>query len=94
MSEPRNDYAGLLYGAIKELTSAMSSLNMPPEKLEYMDGSGFLSEIDKWANHSYAHMEMAIELLHRLNHFINYKHDSDEDYMRRAGQTLPLLGDH
>jgi len=69
MSEPRTQYEVPLQGALNELVSAMSSLNMPPEPLPppiLEEGDGrvvYLSELDGWAKHSYAHMRAVFDLI-------------------------------
>ena len=67
MSEPRKNNQNKLSGALSELASAMSALNMYPEKLEKpgFDPDGdevhYLRHTDKWANHCYEHLEAAID---------------------------------
>lgn len=63
MSKPTEDYQDKLGGALMELNSALSSLNMHPEPLEVSREVEYLSETDKWANHAYSHIEAAIQLI-------------------------------
>lgn len=63
MSDPRTDYNDPLYGAIQELTSAMSALNMPAEPMEGAGADGFLVDNDATAKHAHDHMSQAMQYL-------------------------------
>jgi len=61
--EHKNPY----YGLQSEIMHAMSSLNMKPERLENPAPDAFyLSELDKWANHSMEHLFAAMENVGRM----------------------------
>lgn len=62
MSDPRTDYRDPVEGAMSELISAQSALNMEPEALEQPDGP-YISDLDKWAKHAYDHIAAAMEML-------------------------------
>ena len=72
MSEPFKEYGtdekSRLLGAINELISAQSYLNMephpinPPPKQDY-PFNAFLSNTDFWVNHSMVHIHEAINLI-------------------------------
>lgn len=69
MSEPNRDAADALRGAMSELVSAQSALNMVPDPIIVADkpdgGPIYLSECDSWAAHSYEHITAAFDLLMR-----------------------------
>jgi len=51
-----------VHGALLEIVSAMSALNMQPEALPEPKGE-YLSETDRWAEHAMEHLNRAIENL-------------------------------
>lgn len=72
MSEPFKGYGDKtsekLHGAINELISASSALNMPANPMKPPEGLGypsneFLSNTDYWVNHSMIHIREAINLI-------------------------------
>jgi len=70
MSEPKTHYSDKLQGAISELVSAMSALNMHPDHIprsETVDGileeRRYLSQSDRWAKHCYEHLHAVFALL-------------------------------
>lgn len=75
MSEPFKDYGETiqdkLQGAVNELISARSALNMepmpmePPEEIKEAGypSDSFLSNTDFWVNHSMKHIAEAITLI-------------------------------
>lgn len=64
MSEPKNDYEDKVHGAISELISAESALNMEPKPLPLPPKDAtFLSETDYWVKHAMDHIHQAISLL-------------------------------
>lgn len=68
MSEPRRDYQDALHGALLELTSGVSALNMHPEPIpeaQQTDSSGYLSDVDGWVKHSVEHFRAALELVNK-----------------------------
>lgn len=74
MSEPKTDYKDSIQGALGELVSAMSALNMEPAPLtpplpapETLGRPIFLSESDGWAKHSYEHLRAAFELMNQAH---------------------------
>lgn len=63
MSKPAAE-AEPLYGAVQEIISAMSALNMYPEPREVKgDEAGWLAHSDAWANHSMEHLVAAMRFL-------------------------------
>jgi len=66
MSEPR-DYADKLRGAMSEIISGNSALNMHPDPIPSdeldKDINGYLSETDRMAQHAMEHYRKAFELL-------------------------------
>ncbi len=63
--QPITNYANPLNGALNELFSAMSALNMEPNPLPAPEQTGsYLSETDGWAKHSMEHMR---ETYNQLN---------------------------
>lgn len=76
MSEPRTNHEDALQGALSEIISAQSALNMYPEPTPTTTGEpryipnieveqAFLSESDAWAKHSMEHLRAAFELVQR-----------------------------
>jgi hypothetical protein len=60
MSKPIEGLRNGIDGAINEITSAMSALNMEPEPLKNTYGNGlWLSETDAWVSHAYEHLKVA-----------------------------------
>ena len=70
------EYERLIENITYEITSAISSLNMPPQPLEtaHKDAE-FLSETDKWAAHSVEHMRKAFKLTCTADSFIRRNKD-------------------
>ena len=60
--DPIKTYTDKLDGAIVEIISGMSALNMEPRPLEKPEGT-FLSETDHWVKHSMEHFRQAVELI-------------------------------
>jgi hypothetical protein len=52
-----------LSGVSEEITSAMSSLNMPPETLNADLDAMYLTDMFVWAKHAYEHLMRAREFL-------------------------------
>ena len=68
MSEPRTRSKDKIAGAIQEVVSAMSALNMPPEKRKPTNTEAeYLSEVDAWAFHAYQHLKVASRYLADFN---------------------------
>lgn len=72
MSEPFKNYGksivDKLNGAINELISASSALNMPANPMKPAEGleypfNTYLSQTDYWVNHSILHIREAINLI-------------------------------
>lgn len=64
MSAPMPHDSDKLQGALCEVVSAMSALNMEPDPLKEPIGRGFyLSERDGWAAHCMEHLHAVFELL-------------------------------
>jgi hypothetical protein len=58
------EHADKLNGAMNEIVSAMSALNMEPSPIPAVDDEmRFLSESDAWAKHCMEHLEAAFKLL-------------------------------
>ena len=71
MSLPGENYEDKHRGAMVELLSAQSSLNMYPDPIDPDDSSvGYLSETDRWAKHACEHLDKGMTLLNdaTLNH--------------------------
>lgn len=64
MAEPRTDWPDPVAGAIIELMSAESALNMHPSPIAEPQGE-YLSDTDQWVAHAYQHIRAAIELVCR-----------------------------
>lgn len=64
MSAPKNDYEDPLHGALCEIISAQSSLNMYPAPIEGPPRR-YLSESDEWAQHAMEHLHAAFDLIAR-----------------------------
>ena len=89
MSAPRTNHQNLLSGAIAELISAMSALNMHPEPLpadEVKQDTGYLADSDKWAAHSMEHIGAAIDLIQKAMPVVR----AIEDYRLMTGVEMPL----
>jgi hypothetical protein len=71
--KPREDYSDPIHGAISEIFSAMSALNMEPcpvapSELPSKGGVPvFLSECDVWAKHSMEHLQAALAQLNKVS---------------------------
>lgn len=63
MSKPKVNFTDNILGALNEVTSAMSSLNMKPEPIPEVSNEAYLSESDKWAQHAMEHLQAAFEYL-------------------------------
>jgi hypothetical protein len=64
MSEPRKHGDNKIQGALCEVASAMSALNMEPDPLKAPLGRGYyLSELDGWAAHCIDHLHVVFEYL-------------------------------
>ena len=62
MVNPINSDKNHLQGAMGEIASSMSSLNMEPLPIKNPDKDAmFLSELDKWAQHSMEHLLQAAQ---------------------------------
>lgn len=71
MSDPRTDYNDPLDGAISELISAMSALNMEPDPVVPADPPPgqplFLVDVDAWAKHAETHMHAAVQAIRKAH---------------------------
>lgn len=64
MGAPRTEYSDKLQGAMIEILSAISALNMPPQPMsEPVGNKEFLSETDHWVAHAIEHLEAATKLI-------------------------------
>ncbi len=69
MCEPIKHYEKPLQGAVSEIVSGLSALNMhpnpiPPEE-QQPGNNGYLSETDRWVEHAYEHFRRAIEYINK-----------------------------
>ena len=71
MSKPNNYKSGFVNGAMLEIISGRSALNMPPEPIpeneQEPDNNGYLSDIDGMVKHSMEHFRQAHKLLIKEN---------------------------
>jgi hypothetical protein len=77
MSSPREKYEDPIQGALNELVSAMSALNMGPDPIlipelikkgeEHFGRPMFLTELDNWVKHSYEHLHAVFVLLNQAH---------------------------
>ena len=76
MSAPIEKYEDPIQGAMNELVSAMSALNMQPDPIEKTleilskENLGrpiFLTELDSWVKHSYEHLHAVFMLLNEAH---------------------------
>lgn len=83
MGDPIKHCQDPINGAVNEIISAQSALNMPPKLVpgtpqEWPDGRPpFLSEADEWAKHAYEHLNAAIDLLRRaglVQEYVSFAH--------------------
>ena len=68
MTEPFKGYTNPVQGALNELTSGMSSLNMLPENVEgaEQDDGLYISEKDVNVKHAMEHFQEAYNLLCKI----------------------------
>ena len=64
MGHPRKNYKDPVYGAILEMISAATSLQMEPMAIPRAKGI-FLCERDKWAAHALKHINAALCILQK-----------------------------
>jgi hypothetical protein len=62
MSKPTSRYNDKLNGLVTQTIGAMSALCMEPDERNYGRGP-YLKDQDKWAGHSYKHLEACMELI-------------------------------
>lgn len=63
MCDPIDTCVDPIQGAMLELISAQSSLNMAPEPMEHKPEEFYLSQVDYWAAHSMEHMQAVFKYL-------------------------------
>lgn len=67
MSDPTLTYEDKIQGALNELVSAISALNMPPEPIENVEPNEYrplyLSETDGMVQHAMEHISATLKLL-------------------------------
>jgi hypothetical protein len=69
MGEPSTRQKDKLYGAAREIMSAMSALLMPPERISTAGPDDvFLADCDVYAKHSREHMKAALRYVQDLQH--------------------------
>ena len=67
MANPNNAQGNLLEDIMREITSALSSLNMKPELLSKpLNDLEYLSSTDMWAAHAVEHINAALKILHLI----------------------------
>lgn len=67
MSRPFHDYADPIHGALIEITSAISSLNMQPEPILGADTPGaYICETDANVKHAIEHLHAAMIQLRKV----------------------------
>lgn len=65
MSEPMTGCKNPIQGAILEIISGISALNMPPDPIDPPEGD-FLTERDRMVKHSLEHFNAAIDYLAKV----------------------------
>jgi len=104
MSAPFTNYKNPADGAVSEIMSAMSSLNMeadPVPKDQLQPGTiHYLSETDRWAAHSMLHLHEAFKqasqtkaLLEKLYWAVAFYDSSDEGKRARSKQVFAEFAD-
>lgn len=68
MGKPFLDAENPIQGALCEVISAMSSLNMAPQPISHPHDQFYLSQVDATAAHAMEHMHAVCELLRRAEH--------------------------
>jgi len=68
MGKPFLDAENPIQGAMCEVISAMSSLNMAPQPMKHDPKDFYLSQTDARASHAMEHMQAVCELLRRAEH--------------------------
>lgn len=68
MGKPFLDAENPIQGALCEVISAMSSLNMAPEPMEHDPKHFYLSQTDAMAAHAMEHLQAVCKLLRRAEH--------------------------
>ena len=73
MSSPFKHDPPTINGAITEIISGISALNMQPDPITNIpnDSMGFLSETDAWVKHSIEHFRAAIQVLREVEKLQN-----------------------
>jgi len=91
MGDPFKKSEDPVNGAVGEIISAMSSLNMEPKPMDKPEGD-YLSETDFWAYHAMEHLRAAIDLLRRVD-LIKESVDSAVGFLEAgaAPQALEVL---
>lgn len=78
MGDPRKEYENLLQGALIEIISAQSSLNMQPNPVKKPPKDArYLSELDEWAKHAMEHLRAAFDLVRRAEHEEQIRKDKE-----------------
>lgn len=67
MSIPNRNCASPIQGAIGELVSAQSALNMEPSPITEGSTGPYLSDSDKWVADAYEHIAAELDYLHRIS---------------------------
>jgi len=83
MSAPHFDHEDAVNGAISELISAESALNMEPDPIP--GTKGYLSQTDAWAKHAVEHIHAVFVLLLR----VQSERNAMRDDLRRARTVTP-----
>lgn len=67
MSKPFKGYTDPIVGALNELVSGMSSLNMPPEAIKGAENKFYISDKDVNVKHAMEHFQEAFIHLKNLH---------------------------
>lgn len=101
MCTPFKDYERQAHGAISEIISAMSALNMearpvPVEKSAPIiaeQGYIFLSESDEWVKHSMEHLRQAIDTIQLAESFKRCAEDELRKLYKHLGETDEVVNE-
>ncbi len=69
MCKPETNHTEPLRGAVSEIISGLSALNMQPDPIppeeQTPDNNGYLSQTDRWVEHAYEHFQAAIQCIRK-----------------------------
>jgi len=88
MSDPREEYDCPIQGAVYELISAMSALNMEPSPIDNPGKNAiYLSETDAMAKHSMEHMNAAMACTRKAVRLMRRLTSAAEKVVRKYNDT-------